>query len=176
MLGNWRPYAAKDATPDQVADLFASQTPDPSQVWGDLEAIRNAWPGKLLLKGVMHPEDARIATGMGVDGLIVSNHGGRQLDGVSSAIAALPAVAERVGGRMTVLMDGGIRSGLDILKARALGADACLIGRAWAWALAAEGEQGVARLLKTLRQELTVAMALSGCRDIAQADRDLIAS
>jgi len=149
---------------------------DPSATWKDLDWLRQHWKGPIILKGVLDPDDAEMAAQAGADGLIVSNHGGRQLDGVSSAIAALPAVAERVGGRMTVLMDGGIRSGLDILKARALGADACLIGRAWAWALAAEGEQGVARLLKTLRQELTVAMALSGCRDIAQADRDLIAS
>lgn len=148
---------------------------DPSATWKDMDWLRAHWKGPIILKGVLDAEDARRAEEAGADGLIVSNHGGRQLDSAPSSITALPAVVDAVGGRMTVLMDGGIRSGLDILKARALGADACLIGRAWAWALAAEGERGVARLLATLRQELTVAMALTGCRDIAKAGRDLIA-
>ena len=149
---------------------------DPSATWKDLDWLRERWKGPIIIKGILDVEDAKLAAQAGADGLIVSNHGGRQLDSTPSSITALPPIVEAVGGKMTVLMDGGIRSGLDILKARALGADACLIGRAWAWALAAEREQGVARLLKTLRQELSVAMALTGCRDIAKADRSLIAS
>src|ERR1700735_1831322 len=111
MLGNWQPYAAKDATPDQVADLFATQTPDPSQGWPDLEAIRRAWPGKLLLKGVMHPEDARLATGMGVDGLIVSNHGARQMDNMPSSLEMLPMIRAAVGPEVPLLLDSGVRRG-----------------------------------------------------------------
>jgi L-lactate dehydrogenase (cytochrome) len=149
---------------------------DSSATWKDLDWIRRQWRGPIILKGVLDPQDAELAAQAGADGVIVSNHGGRQLDGVSSSIAALPAVVDKIGGRMPVLMDGGIRSGLDVLKALALGADACLIGRAWAWALAAEGERGVARMLATLRQELTVALALTGCGDVAKAGRDLIQS
>ncbi len=120
---------------------------DPSATWKDLDWLREHWKGPIILKGVLDVEDAKLAAQAGAEGLIVSNHGGRQLDGARASIAALPPIADAVGERMTVLMDGGIRSGLDILRAKALGADACLIGRAWAWALAAEGEKGVARLL-----------------------------
>jgi L-lactate dehydrogenase (cytochrome) len=147
---------------------------DPSSTWRDLDWLRARWDGPIIIKGVLDAEDARLAVAAGAQGVIVSNHGGRQLDSASSSIAALPAVVDAVAGRIKVLMDGGVRSGLDVLKALALGADACLIGRPWAWALAAEGEQGVARLLKTLRQELIIAMALTGCKDVAQADRSLI--
>lgn len=148
---------------------------DPSAAWADLEWVRAHWKGPVVIKGILDAEDAELALKAGADGIVVSNHGGRQLDGVSSSIAALPRIADRVGGRMSVLMDGGIRSGLDVLKALALGADACLIGRPWAYALGAQGEKGVARLLETLRRELTVAMTLAGCRDIAKADRGLTA-
>ena len=116
---------------------------DPSVTWKDIDWVRERWPGPIVLKGVLDAEDAREARRCGVDGIVVSNHGGRQLDGVASAIAALPAIAEAVGGDLTVLMDGGVRSGLDVLKALASGAKACLIGRAWAWALGARGEAGV---------------------------------
>jgi L-lactate dehydrogenase (cytochrome) len=149
---------------------------DPSATWKDLEWLRERWKGPIIIKGILDVEDAKKAADAGVEGIVVSNHGGRQLDSTHSSIASLPPLVDAVGGKMTILMDSGIRSGLDILKARALGADACLIGRAWAWALAAEGERGVARMLKTLRQELIVAMALTGCRDIATADRSLISS
>ena len=147
---------------------------DPATQWSDLAWVRDHWKGPIILKGVLDPEDAELAVQHGADGIIVSNHGGRQLDSVTSGIAALPRVAERVDGRMAVLMDGGVRSGLDILKAVALGADACLIGRAWAYALAAQGETGVRNMLQTLRKELTIAMALTGCKDIAKADRSLL--
>ena len=148
---------------------------DPSVTWADLDWIRQQWPGPMVIKGVLDVEDAREAARCGADGLVVSNHGGRQLDGVSSSIAALPAIAEAVGGDLTVLMDGGVRSGLDLLKALALGARACLIGRPWAWALGASGEAGVAALIAILRQELRVAMALTGCTDVRAAGKDLLA-
>jgi len=148
---------------------------DPSVTWADLAWIRQQWPGPMVIKGVLDVEDAREAARCGADGLVVSNHGGRQLDGVSSSIAALPAIAEAVGGDLTVLMDGGVRSGLDLLKALALGARACLIGRPWAWALGASGEAGVAALIAILRQELRVAMALTGCTDVRAAGKDLLA-
>ncbi len=112
---------------------------------------------------------------VGADGIIVSNHGGRQLDGVLSGVRALPPIADAVGDDLTILMDGGVRSGLDVVKALALGAKACLIGRPWAWALGARGEAGVAHVLQILRQEMTMAMALTGCTDVRQADRSLIA-
>jgi L-lactate dehydrogenase (cytochrome) len=119
--------------------------------------------------------DAEEAVRRGVDGIVVSNHGGRQLDGVPSSIAALPAIAEAVGDKTTVLMDGGVRSGLDVLKALASGAKACLIGRAWAWALGGGGEAGVTNVLQIMRQELRMAMALTGCTDVRQAGPDLLA-
>jgi len=142
--------------------------------WKDIDWVRERWPGPLVLKGVLDSEDAREAARCGVDGLVVSNHGGRQLDGVASGIAALPAIVEAVGDNLTVLMDGGVRSGLDVLKALALGAKACLIGRAWAFALAAGGEAGVAHMLNVLRAELRMAMSLTGCVDVRAADRRLL--
>jgi len=148
---------------------------DPSLSWKDLDWVRAHWKGPIVLKGVLDAEDARMAADAGLEGLVVSNHGGRQLDGVLSGAAALPAIAAAVGERMTVLMDGGVRSGLDVLKALALGADGVLIGRAWAYALAARGEAGVAHVLQIIRQELLTAMALTGCTDVRQAGRELLA-
>ena len=147
---------------------------DPSVTWSDIQWVRDRWPGPLILKGVLDPEDAREAVRCGVDGVVVSNHGGRQLDGVASGIAALPAVAEAVGDQLTVLMDGGVRSGLDVLRALALGAKACLIGRAWAFALGARGEAGVAHVLQIIKSELRVAMSLTGCVDVRAADASLL--
>jgi L-lactate dehydrogenase (cytochrome) len=147
---------------------------DPSVTWADIAWVRERWPGPLILKGVLDPEDAKQALACGVDGIVVSNHGGRQLDGVPSSAAALPAIVQAVGDRTTVLMDGGIRSGLDVLRALALGAKACLIGRAWAFALAARGEAGVAHALEIIRNELRVAMCLTGCTDVRAADGGLL--
>ncbi len=147
---------------------------DPSVTWKDIDWVRDRWPGPIVLKGILDAEDAKEARRCGVDGVVVSNHGGRQLDGVASGIAALPAVAEAVGGDLTVLMDGGVRSGLDVLKALAAGAKACLIGRAWAWALGARGEAGVSHVLEILREELHVAMSLTGCTDVRAAGRELL--
>jgi L-lactate dehydrogenase (cytochrome) len=148
---------------------------DPSVTWADLDWVRQRWKGPIVIKGILDVEDARRAADLGLDGIVVSNHGGRQLDGALSGIAALPGIAEAVGDRLSVLMDGGVRSGLDVLRALSLGARACLIGRAWAFALAAEGEAGVARMLAILRRELEVAMALTGCVDVRRAGRELLA-
>jgi L-lactate dehydrogenase (cytochrome) len=148
---------------------------DASVTWDDLAWVREHWKGPILLKGVLDVADARQAADLGMEGIVVSNHGGRQLDGAPSSIEALPAVAQAVGDRTAVLMDGGVRSGLDVLKAMAAGARACLIGRAWAWSLGARGEAGVAHMLQILRQELRVAMALTGCVDVNSASAELLA-
>ncbi|MEO8925784.1 MAG: L-lactate dehydrogenase [Caulobacteraceae bacterium] len=147
---------------------------DPSVTWKDIAWVRERWPGPLVLKGVLDADDAREAMRCGVDGIVVSNHGGRQLDGAPSSIAALPAIVDAVGEDLAVLMDGGVRSGLDVLKALSVGARACLVGRAWAWALGARGEAGVAHMLAILRQELRLAMSLTGCTDVRAAGRDLL--
>lgn len=147
---------------------------DPSVTWADLDFVRAHWDGPIVIKGVMTPEDAGAAVEAGASGLIVSNHGGRQLDATSSTIAALPAVVDAVAGRVPVLIDGGVRSGLDILKALAIGANACLFGRPYAFALAAAGEAGVARLLATTREELRAAMVLAGCADVRTAGCHLL--
>lgn len=149
---------------------------DPTVTWNDLEWIRARWPGTLILKGIQEADDAKAAIAAGVDGLIVSNHGGRQLDGVRSSISALPRVVEAVKGAVPVLMDGGIRNGADILRALAQGADACLIGRAWAWALGGGGEAGVAQVLASLRNELEVTMKLTGCKQLSDIGPHLIDS
>ncbi len=149
---------------------------DASITWADIDWIRQQWKGPFVLKGILDAEDARQATRIGVDGIIVSNHGGRQLDGASSTIAALPPIADAIGGEMPVLLDGGVRSGLDVVKALASGADACLIGRAWAWALGATGEKGVAHVISVMRSEMLTALALTGCPDIRNAGRELLAS
>jgi L-lactate dehydrogenase (cytochrome) len=146
---------------------------DPSATWADIEWLRSQWRGPIILKGILDAGDAIQAVKAGADGIIVSNHGGRQLDSVSSSILALPRIVEAVDGRLPVLFDGGIRSGLDVLKALALGARACLIGRPWAYALAAGGEQGVAHMIEIIRQELTTALILSGCSDLADV-RDVL--
>lgn len=147
---------------------------DPRVTWADIRWLREQWPGKLILKGILEPDDALRALDCGADGIVLSNHGGRQLDGVASSIRQLPAVARALDQRLPILLDGGIRSGVDILKALALGAQGVMIGRPWAWALAAGGEAAVARLLAGLQSELAVAMALSGVNSLAQVDSSLV--
>lgn len=147
---------------------------DPSVTWKDIEWLRRVWDGKLLIKGVLEPGDARDAVDVGADGVVVSNHGGRQLDGVASSIAKLPGVVATVGHRTEVLLDGGVRSGVDVLKAIALGARGVLIGRPWVWAAAGAGQQGLVDLLATYHSELRTAMALAGVSRIADVGPDLI--
>ena len=147
---------------------------DPSVTWDDLAWVREHWKGKLVLKGVLDPEDARAAADAGVDGLVVSNHGGRQLDDVPSTVRALPPIVEAVGDQLEVLVDGGIRSGLDVVKLLALGARACLIGRAWAWAVASGGQPAVEQVLRTIRGEMQVAMSLTGAPTIADLGPEVL--
>jgi L-lactate dehydrogenase (cytochrome) len=149
---------------------------DASLTWDDLARLRERWKGKLIVKGVLDPQDARRVADMGADALVVSNHGGRQLDGTSSSIAALPAVVDAVQGRCEVLLDSGVRSGQDILRALALGASAAMVGRAWLYGLGALGEQGVAMALDIISRELAVSMALTGCTDVRAVDRGVLAS
>jgi L-lactate dehydrogenase (cytochrome) len=142
---------------------------DPTLSWKDVEWVKKLWGGKIILKGILDAEDAKIAASTGVEALVVSNHGGRQLDGAASSIRALPEIVDAIGDRMEVLFDGGIRSGQDLLKALALGAKGALIGRAYAYGLGAMGEKGVARALEIIRNELDVSMALCGLRDVKDA-------
>jgi isopentenyl diphosphate isomerase/L-lactate dehydrogenase-like FMN-dependent dehydrogenase len=148
---------------------------DPGMTWRDVEWLRGLWQGPLILKGVLHPDEARKAADLGVDGVIVSNHGGRQLDGAASSLQALPHVVEAVQGRIPVLLDGGIRRGGDVLKALALGAACCLVGRPQLWGLSVAGEAGVTHVLDILRQELDRAMGLCGISRIDQIGPSLLA-
>jgi L-lactate dehydrogenase (cytochrome) len=168
-FGNLEHAVPGASRPDQFREWVDSQF-DPSVTWDDLAWVRDHWKGKVVLKGILDPDDAREAVARGVDGIIVSNHGGRQLDDVPSTVEALPAVVDAVDGRAEVLVDGGIRSGLDVVKALALGADACLLGRAWAYAVAARGEAGVAHVLDIVRGEMEVALGLTGIADVADLD------
>lgn len=147
---------------------------DPSIKWSDLEWIRSFWKGPLIIKGVLEAEDAIAACDIGADGIVVSNHGGRQLDAAPSTVAALPAIVNAVGGRTTVLADSGIRSGLDVVRMLALGADGVLLGRAWVYALAARGQRGVEQLLDFIEAEMRVAMALTGCTGVTQINRSIL--
>ena len=147
---------------------------DPALNWGDVEWIKKRWGGKLILKGIQDPEDARLAADSGADALIVSNHGGRQLDGAASSIEALPPIVDAVGSRIEVWMDGGIRSGQDVLKALALGARGTLIGRSFIYGLGAMGEAGVTRALEIIRNELDLTMAFCGRTNVRDIDRSVL--
>ncbi|MGE5282139.1 MAG: L-lactate dehydrogenase [Chloroflexota bacterium] len=147
---------------------------DPSVTWEDIAWVRESWPGRLLVKGVLDPDDARRAADAGVDGVVVSNHGGRQLDAVPSTARALPEIADAVGDRIEVLADGGVRNGLDAVKMVALGARAVLIGRPWAWAVAARGQSGVRHVLATMRADIDTALGLTGRTSIADLDRSAL--
>ena len=149
---------------------------DPAIGWRDLEWIRESWKGSMVLKGILDPADAKEAVRFGADGIVVSNHGGRQLDGVLSSARALPAIADAVQGELKILADSGVRSGLDVVRMLALGADGVLLGRAFVYALAAAGEQGVAHLLDLIASEMRVAMTLTGAKSIAGITRDSLAA
>ena len=149
---------------------------DPSLSWKDVEWVRSIWPGKLILKGVLDVEDAKIAASTGADAIVVSNHGGRQLDGAVSSISALPKIVDAIGGgKSEIWFDGGVQSGQDVLKAVALGARGCMMGKAFLWSLAAGGQAGVAKGIELIRKELDVSMALTGVKDITQVDKSVLA-
>ncbi|MGE3830073.1 MAG: alpha-hydroxy acid oxidase [Parvibaculaceae bacterium] len=171
-FGNYvRPGESADIK--QLAGRMASLL-DPSMSWKDVEDLRKIWNGPLILKGILHPEEARLAAERGVDGVIVSNHGGRQLDGAAASIDALPGVVDAVGGRIPVLVDGGVRRGVDVVRALALGASACLVGRPQLWGLAVAGEEGVAHMLDIYRREIDRVMGLCGVSRIADIDKSLL--
>src|SRR5690625_2095199 len=170
-MANFAEYAQGNM--NDMASYIASVL-DPDVSWDDLSWIRDEWPGFLVVKGILHPEDAREAVRRGVDAIQVSNHGGRQLDGALAAIDALPSVAEAVDGQVPILLDGGIARGTSVLKARALGATACLIGRARLWGLAVAGGRGVAAILEVLRTEIENAMVIGGWKSLAELDRQAV--
>ncbi len=149
---------------------------DPAISWADLDWLRQAWDGPLIIKGILNPQDARSALKLGANGIVVSNHGGRQLDGALSSARALPAIADAVGTELTVLADSGVRSGLDVIRLLALGARGVLLGRAWAFALAAGGERRVSHLLEMFAREIRIGMALTGVSAISKIDRSVLAS
>jgi L-lactate dehydrogenase (cytochrome) len=157
-----------------AAGRWANDNFDASLSWADVDWVRKLWPGKLVLKGVLDADDARRAADLGADAIVVSNHGGRQLDGAPATIAALPRIVDAAGDRIEVLFDGGVRSGQDVLKALALGARGCLIGRAYLYGLAAMGEAGVAKALSLIADELRISMSLTGVRDVGEASRNIL--
>ncbi|TPG52112.1 FMN-dependent L-lactate dehydrogenase LldD [Sphingomonas glacialis] len=172
-LGNLAPVLGKDSGLNDYMGWLGSNF-DPSIQWRELEWIRAEWDGPLILKGILDPEDAREAAAIGANGIVVSNHGGRQLDGVLSTARALPAIADAVGDALTVLVDGGVRNGLDVVRMLALGAQGVLLGRAWVYAMAAAGEGGVTQLLELIAKEMTVAMTLTGVNRIGAIGRSIL--
>jgi L-lactate dehydrogenase (cytochrome) len=173
-LGNLEAVIGREAVLEDF-QAWIHRNFDASVTWKDVEWVRSKWAGPLIIKGILDPEDARTAAESGADAIQVSNHGGRQLDGALSTALALPAVADAVGGRVPVLADGGVRSGLDVVRMLALGADFVMLGRAWAYALAARGEAGVAHVLKLIDAEMRVAMALTACTSVQQISGDILA-
>jgi len=173
-LGNLAPVLGKDSGLSDYMGWLGKNF-DPSIQWKDLDWIRAEWDRPLIIKGILDPEDAREAAAIGADGIVVSNHGGRQLDGVLSSARALPPIADAVSGKLTILADGGIRTGLDVVRMLALGADGVLLGRAWVYALAAQGEAGVVKLLALIAREMKVAMTLTGVNRIEAIDRSILA-
>ncbi|QQV77330.1 FMN-dependent L-lactate dehydrogenase LldD [Sphingomonas aliaeris] len=173
LLGNLAPVLGKDSGLNDYMGWLGTNF-DPTIQWRDLEWIRAEWDGPLILKGILDPDDAREAAAIGADGVVVSNHGGRQLDGVLSTARALPAIRDAIGDTMTVLVDGGVRNGLDVVRMLALGAQGVLLGRAWVYAMAAQGEAGVTTLLDLIAKEMTVAMTLTGVNRIDAIDRSIL--
>ena len=172
-LGNLEEIVGSNAPLDDF-QAWIHKNFDPSVSWKDVEWVRSRWPGPLIIKGLLDADDARQAATSGAEAIIVSNHGGRQLDGVVSTAAALPRIAEAVGGQVKILADGGVRSGLDVVRMLALGADFVLLGRAWAYALAAAGQQGVAHVLKLIDAEMRVALALTGCESVGAVNAEVL--
>ncbi len=170
MMRNWLPYAPEGANASQVADLYGTLTPAPMISWEHLRRIRDAWKGPLVIKGLLHPDDAREAARLGVDGLVVSNHGGRQLDVAPSPLEMLPAIRAAVGDRVELILDSGVRRGSDVVIARCLGARSAIFGRPTLYAVAAGGQAGVARALQIMRNEIDMVMAQIGCRRFEDLD------
>mgnify|MGYP001818317943 CR=1 FL=1 len=172
-FGNLESAVPTAQSPAGFKDWIDSQF-DPSVTWDDLQWVRKHWPGKLILKGILDVEDAKQAVDVGADGIVVSNHGGRQLDDVRSSAVALPPITDAVGDDLEVLVDGGIRSGLDVVKMLSLGAKACLLGRAWTYAVAGGGQEGVAHTIRVIREEMKVAMALTGKQRVSELGSDVL--
>lgn len=172
-LGTMNPHVPAASDPDSFREWIDTQF-DPTVTWDDIAWLREKWQGRLLLKGILDAEDAERAVELGCDGVVVSNHGGRQLDGVASTATKLPGIVRAVDGRAEVLVDGGIRGGIDVYRALALGASGVLIGRAWIWALAGGGRAGLERTLAGIREELRLAMALTGVKRIADIGPDCL--
>ncbi|WP_201190063.1 FMN-dependent L-lactate dehydrogenase LldD [Pseudomonas fluorescens] len=172
-LGNISRYLGKAVTLEDYMGWLANNF-DPSISWSDLQWIRDFWQGPMIIKGILDPQDARDAVSFGADGIVVSNHGGRQLDGVLSTTKALPPIMQAVGDDLTVLVDSGIRSGLDVVRMLALGAKGVLLGRSMAYALAADGQRGVENMLDIFAREMRVAMTLTGVTSIAQIDESTL--
>ena len=173
-LGNLEPVLGQNSGLEDYFGWIGANF-DPSIGWADLAWVRNQWPGPIVIKGILDPDDAREAIQHGADGMVVSNHGGRQLDGALSTVRALPAIAEAVAGGVPILVDGGVRSGLDVVRMLASGADFVLLGRAWAYALAAAGGAGVAHMLELIAAEMRVAMALTGATTVGGIGEHLLA-
>jgi L-lactate dehydrogenase (cytochrome) len=172
-LGNIAPLLGAGAVLEDLMG-WVGKNFDASVTWKDVAWVREQWKGPLIVKGILDPDDAREAAASGADAIVVSNHGGRQLDGVASTAHALPRVADALSGGKPILVDGGVRSGLDVVRMLALGADFVLLGRAWAYALAARGEAGVAHVLKLIEAEMRVAMALTGCAKVSEIEASVL--
>src|SRR5471030_1474307 len=172
-LGNISKYLGKATTLEDYVGWLANNF-DPSISWSDLEWIREFWEGPMIIKGILDPQDAKDAVSFGADGIVVSNHGGRQLDGVLSTTKALPPIMQAVGNDLTVLVDSGIRSGLDVVRMLALGAKGVLLGRSMAYALAADGQRGVENMLDIFAREMRVAMTLTGVTSISQINESTL--
>ncbi|HTK53924.1 MAG TPA: L-lactate dehydrogenase [Gemmatimonadaceae bacterium] len=173
VFGNLASYVASAKNVQQFRSWIDSQF-DPSVTWRDIEWLRREWPGTLIIKGILEPDDACAAADAGAQGIVVSNHGGRQLDGAPSSISALPRIADAVSGRLEIMLDGGVHSGQDVVKALALGARSVMIGRAWVYALAARGEAGVRHLLSQIQRDIKVTLALTGLTSARAVTADIL--
>ena len=174
LMSNWKPYAPAGANAGEVADLFGTLTPAPMVNWEHMRRIRAMWQGPMVIKGLMHPDDAREAARIGVNGLVVSNHGGRQLDTAPSPLEVLPAIRAAVGKQLELLLDSGVRRGSDVVIARCLGARATIFGRPSLYAVAAAGQPGVARVLQIMRSEIDMVLAQIGCRSFEDLDESYL--
>ena len=163
MMSNWQPYAREGANADEVADMYGTLTPAPMTSWNTITAIRREWEGPLVIKGILHPDDAFQSAAHGLDGVIVSNHGARQLDAAPSPISMLPAIRAAVGDRMTVMLDSGVRRGSDVITAKCLGAQACFFGRPTLYAVAALGQDGADQVFAIMRREIDAVLTQIGC-------------